>query len=120
VGAGGLRLHPARERALDLSRSGLARRWVSRTGHYPLPVSRAPNISSPPAVPADIGPVPAQSGEMTVSDPDTAIHSGPGENSQVLDSIGVGTKVMVLDSAHGWTHIIAGGEEGYISSDSLK
>ena len=70
--------------------------------------------------PADISPAPAQPGEMTVSEPETAIYSAPGENSQVLNSIGVGTKVMVLDSADGWTHVIAGGAEGYISSDLLK
>ena len=70
--------------------------------------------------PADISPTAAQTGEMTVSDPETAIRAAPGENSQVLNSIGVGTKVMVLDSANGWAHVIAGGAEGYISSDSLK
>ena len=70
--------------------------------------------------PADVSPTAAQTGEMTVSDPNTAIRSAPGEDSQVLNSIGVGTKVMVLDSANGWTHVIAGGAEGYISSDSLK
>ncbi len=70
--------------------------------------------------PADISPAPAQPGEMTVSDPETAIRSAPGEDSRVLSSIGVGTKVLVLDSANGWTHVIAGGTEGYISSNSLK
>jgi uncharacterized protein YgiM (DUF1202 family) len=57
---------------------------------------------------------------MTVSDEEAAIHSAPGENSQVLNSIEFGTKVRVLGSANGWTHVIAGGSEGYISSDSLK
>jgi uncharacterized protein YgiM (DUF1202 family) len=57
---------------------------------------------------------------MTVSDPNTAIHSAPGADSQVLGTTGVGTKVMTLDSADGWTHVISGGAEGYINSDSLK
>jgi hypothetical protein len=35
-------------------------------------------------------------------------------------TMGVGTKVMTLDSADGWTHVIAGGADGYINSDSLK
>ena len=70
--------------------------------------------------PADVSPTAAQTGEMTVSDPNTAIRSAPGADSQVLSTMGVGTKVMTLDSADGWTHVIAGGAEGYISSDSLK
>ena len=70
--------------------------------------------------PADVSPAAAQTGEMTVSDPSTAIRSAPGADSQVLSTMGVGTKVMTLGSADGWTHVIAGGTEGYISSDSLK
>jgi len=58
--------------------------------------------------------------EMTVTDPETALRSGPDENSQALGSIGFGTKVTVLDSGNGWTHVIAGGSEGYISSGSLR
>ena len=70
--------------------------------------------------PADVSPTAAQTGEMTVSDPNTAIRSAPGADSQVLSTMGVGTKVMTLDSADGWTHVISGGADGYVSSDSLK
>jgi hypothetical protein len=57
---------------------------------------------------------------MTVSEPNTAIRSAPDAGSQVLGTTGVGTKVMTLDSADGWTHVISGGADGYINSDSLK
>jgi uncharacterized protein YgiM (DUF1202 family) len=71
--------------------------------------------------PADINPNADQTpSQMTVSEPDTAIRSAPGADSQVLGTTGVGTKVMTLDSAGGWTHVISGGADGYISSDSLK
>ena len=79
---------------------------------YP-PLSRVPQ-------PSDISPAPQHSQEMTVSDPETAIRSAPDEDSPVLGSIGFGTKVTVLDSADGWTHVIAGGSEGYVSSGSLR
>ena len=71
--------------------------------------------------PADINPNADQTpSQMTVSEPNTSIRSAPGADSQVLGTTGVGTKVMTLDSAGGWTHVISGGADGYISSDALK
>jgi uncharacterized protein YgiM (DUF1202 family) len=71
--------------------------------------------------PADINPNADQTtSQRTVSEPNTEIRAAPGTDSQVLGTTGVGTKVMTLDSAGGWTHVISGGADGYINSDSLK
>ena len=57
---------------------------------------------------------------MTVSTPEAAIHSGPGEDAPVVGTLRFGAKVMTMESADGWTHVIAGGADGYVSSGSLK
>ena len=78
---------------------------------------------SPPyrvSEPSDLHPVSPEPSELAVIDPETAVHSAPDENSPVVETISFGTKVMVINNADGWSHVIAGGAEGYTSSDSLK
>jgi hypothetical protein len=70
--------------------------------------------------PGDLHPISPEPSELAVIDPETAVHSAPDENFPVVDTIGFGTKVMVIDSAGAWSHVIAAGAEGYVSSDSLK
>ena len=92
---------------------------ASATWAQTSPLQAFPPASKVPQ-PADINPAPQQMQEMTVTDTEATLRSGPDEDSQALGSIGFGTKVTVLDSGNGWTHIIAGGSEGYVSSGSLR
>jgi len=68
--------------------------------------------------PADINPNPTS--RMTVSTEQTDLLLAPNANATALGTIGFGTKVTVMSTAGGWSHVNFGGKDGYISSQSLK
>jgi uncharacterized protein YgiM (DUF1202 family) len=58
--------------------------------------------------------------EMTVARDGTEIREMPDKGSQLLASLDTGTQVLVIGKANGWSHVLVGGTDGFVTSDSLK
>jgi mannosyl-glycoprotein endo-beta-N-acetylglucosaminidase len=57
---------------------------------------------------------------MTVSTEQTELRVSPNANATALETFSFGTKVTVIGTTGGWSHVNIGGRDGYISSQFLK
>ena len=58
--------------------------------------------------------------EMIVARDGTEIRETPNATAQLLGHLDTGTQVLVIGSADGWSHVLVGGTDGFVHSDSLK
>lgn len=58
--------------------------------------------------------------EMTVARDGTPVRETPSNDAQLLATLDTGTQVLVIGKADGWSHLLVGGTDGYVASDSLK
>ena len=58
--------------------------------------------------------------EMIVTRDGTEVRETPNATAQLLGHLDTGTQVLVIGSADGWSHVLIGGTDGFVHSDSLK
>ena len=58
--------------------------------------------------------------DMTITRDGTEVRETPDGTSQLLARLDAGVKVLAIGSAGGWTNIIVGGTDGFVSSGALK
>ena len=79
-------------------------------------------IKAPPTIDQPGNPTSPTSNlaEMTVARDGTQVRETPDNTAQLLASLDTGTQVLVIGKENGWSHVLVGGTDGYVSSDSLK
>ena len=58
--------------------------------------------------------------DMIVTRDGTEVRETPSATAQLLGHLDTGTQVLVIGSADGWSHVLVGGTDGFVHSDSLK
>jgi hypothetical protein len=58
--------------------------------------------------------------DMIVTRDGTEVRETPDATAQLLGHLDTGTQVLVIGSADGWSHVLVGGTDGFVHSDSLK
>ena len=58
--------------------------------------------------------------DMVITRDGTEVRETPNATAQLLGHLDSGTQVLVIGSADGWSHVLVGGTDGFVHSDSLK
>ena len=58
--------------------------------------------------------------DMTITRDGTEVRETQDGGSRLLGRLDSGVKVLAIGSSGGWTHIIVGGTDGFVSSQALK
>lgn len=80
------------------------------------PIKAAPTIDQPgnPSSPT------SNLSEAVIGRDGTEVRETPNATAQLLASLDSGTQVLVIGKADGWAHVLVGGTDGFVTSDSLK
>ena len=74
----------------------------------------------PYGIPQPADRVPGDGIENATIAADANLYLGPNRNTEVLEKLYLGTKVVVIENIGSWTRIRVGGMEGYVESGGLR
>jgi hypothetical protein len=80
------------------------------------PITPAPSLDQP----GNPGSPNSNLVEMIVARDGTEVRETPDATAQLLGHLDTGTQVLVIGNADGWSHVLVGGTDGFVHSDSLK